>query len=121
MLVMIDTDCIGSYKSNYHTFTTTTAPVFYTSICVQYTTNNSINLHLFCTLLSQLSYQTLYATQNYKQATFIHCMPHKIINKPLSLLSQLSYQILYATQNYKQATLFAIPTFLPNIICHTKL
>ena len=26
-LVVIDTDCIGSYKSNYHTITTTTAPV----------------------------------------------------------------------------------------------
>jgi hypothetical protein len=25
-LVAIDTDCIGSYKSNYHTITTTTAP-----------------------------------------------------------------------------------------------
>ena len=24
-LVVIDTDCIGSYKSNYHTITTTTA------------------------------------------------------------------------------------------------
>jgi hypothetical protein len=26
-LVVIGTDCIGSYKSNYHTITTTTAPV----------------------------------------------------------------------------------------------
>jgi len=25
-LVVIDTDCIDSYKSNYHTITTTTAP-----------------------------------------------------------------------------------------------
>jgi hypothetical protein len=25
-LVVIGTDCIGSYKSNYHTITTTTAP-----------------------------------------------------------------------------------------------
>jgi len=25
-LVVIGTDCIGSYKSNYHTFTTTTTP-----------------------------------------------------------------------------------------------
>ena len=25
-LVVIDTDCIGSYKSNYHMFTTTKAP-----------------------------------------------------------------------------------------------
>ena len=26
-LVVIDTDCIGSYKSSYHTITTTTAPI----------------------------------------------------------------------------------------------
>jgi hypothetical protein len=26
MLVVMDTDCIYSYKSNYHTITTTTAP-----------------------------------------------------------------------------------------------
>jgi len=26
-LVVIGTDCIGSYKSNYHTITTTTAPL----------------------------------------------------------------------------------------------
>ena len=26
MLVVIDTDCIGSYKSNYHTITTTRIP-----------------------------------------------------------------------------------------------
>ena len=26
MLVVIDTDCIGSYKSNYHTIMATTAP-----------------------------------------------------------------------------------------------
>jgi hypothetical protein len=29
MLVVIGTDCIGSCKFNYHTFTTTTAPVTY--------------------------------------------------------------------------------------------
>jgi hypothetical protein len=27
-LVVIDTDCIGSFKSNYHTITTTMAPKF---------------------------------------------------------------------------------------------
>jgi len=27
MLVVISTDCIGSYKSNFHTITTTTAPL----------------------------------------------------------------------------------------------
>jgi hypothetical protein len=27
MLVMMGTDCIGSYKSNYHTITTTMAPL----------------------------------------------------------------------------------------------
>ena len=27
-LVVMGTDCIGSYKSNYHTITTTTAPMF---------------------------------------------------------------------------------------------
>ena len=27
MLVVMDTDCIGSYKSNYHTIMTTTAPL----------------------------------------------------------------------------------------------
>jgi hypothetical protein len=30
MLVVIGTDCIGSYKSNYHKITTTTAPYFST-------------------------------------------------------------------------------------------
>jgi hypothetical protein len=29
MLVVIGTDCIGSCKSNYHTITTTTAPLFW--------------------------------------------------------------------------------------------
>jgi hypothetical protein len=28
ILVVIDTDCIGSYKPNYHTITATTAPLF---------------------------------------------------------------------------------------------
>ena len=28
-LVVIGTDCIGRYKSNYHTITTTTVPMFY--------------------------------------------------------------------------------------------
>ena len=27
-LMVIDTDCIGSYKSNYHTITATTAPTY---------------------------------------------------------------------------------------------
>ena len=30
-LVVIGTDCIGSYKPNYHTITTTTAPTFLTN------------------------------------------------------------------------------------------
>jgi len=41
-LVMIDTDCTGSCKSNYHTITTTTAPeknikqlLLEESICIQ--------------------------------------------------------------------------------------
>ena len=29
MLVVIGTDCIGSYKSNYHTITNTTAPILF--------------------------------------------------------------------------------------------
>ena len=33
-LVVIDTDCIGSCKSNYHTITTTTAPPFHWTKCI---------------------------------------------------------------------------------------
>jgi hypothetical protein len=29
MLVVIGTDCIGSYKSNYHMITTTTSPILF--------------------------------------------------------------------------------------------
>jgi hypothetical protein len=29
MLLVIDTDCIGSCKSNYHTIMTTTAPIYF--------------------------------------------------------------------------------------------
>ena len=32
--VVIDTDCIGSCKSNYHTITATTAPSLYIYICL---------------------------------------------------------------------------------------
>jgi hypothetical protein len=34
-LVVIGTDCIGSFKSNYHTITTTTAPVSNDSIVTE--------------------------------------------------------------------------------------
>ena len=34
-LVVIGTDCIGSFKSNYHTITTTTAPVDIKTLCRQ--------------------------------------------------------------------------------------
>ena len=33
-LVVIDTDCIGSCKSNYHTITITTAPIFIEEVIV---------------------------------------------------------------------------------------
>ena len=51
-LVLIGTDCIGSYKSNYHTITTTTAPYKYWKISNRYlfltaTTVNGFFLNFF--------------------------------------------------------------------------
>jgi len=46
--VVIDTDSIGSYKSNYYTITTTTAPEF--SIAKLFITNYLFKLFRLCTL-----------------------------------------------------------------------
>jgi hypothetical protein len=34
--VVIDTNCIGSHKSNYHTVTATTAPIYSNKNCLRY-------------------------------------------------------------------------------------
>ena len=54
-LVVIGTDCTGSCKSNYHTITTTTAPVFVCSqvCCLSYTMVCSV---FVCSQVCCLSY-----------------------------------------------------------------
>jgi len=52
-IVMIGTDCIGSYKSNYHTITMSTAPIssLQTSLCLLVEMKILYLLDLHCKLL----------------------------------------------------------------------
>jgi hypothetical protein len=65
MRVVIGTDCIGSYKSNYHTIMTMTAPKknTYQIICINIIIS-TINIYLF-TMLKRL-YLIIYKESHFK-------------------------------------------------------
>ena len=58
-LVMIGTDCIGSYKSNYHTMTTTTAPSTLLVIVLTSEQFFSFTMVTICYILMRRYFQTI--------------------------------------------------------------
>ena len=70
-LVMIGTDCTGSYKSNYHTITTTTAPAVKLRTAIK-----AINILINCCSCSLTSKSFLLnkiqTVSNYHLMTFIY-------------------------------------------------
>ena len=56
--VMIGTDCIGSYKSNYHTITTTTAPVNVQYIIDMTVTSFCLSTSVQASVCSNQSYES---------------------------------------------------------------
>jgi hypothetical protein len=63
-LVVIDTDCIGSYKSNYHTITATTAK---SKVCMKLNWIQN-NMQQICQFYSQLQYILQISKANSKSA-----------------------------------------------------
>jgi len=58
-LVVIGTDCIGSYKSNYHTITTTTAPIQWgtggLTECARFVTTEKLPGNNWCPVVYSLN------------------------------------------------------------------
>jgi hypothetical protein len=91
-LVVIGTDCTGSCKSNYHTITTTTAPVFVCSqvCCLSYTMVCSV---FVCSQVCCLSYTMVCSVFVCSQ---VCCLSYTMVCSVLFCVSLCCTIILYS-------------------------